>query len=214
MTSYRLVHANVHGLDFAVRRAAEQADVLALNESTPTEDQLDRLSLEWSHRRAASNVLAWRGDLFTEIMHWREEILEAKPGIFGWKSSHAIAVYLDDDDTHERVLQVCTHFPSKAFTSLPWRRKAWREARRNLRLFVDRIQAEHDIAHVPVIVTLDGNRTSRWEMYGFRTEARPVTFGPTGRYDRILARGSVNINHIATFRTGSDHKAVSAKVEL
>jgi hypothetical protein len=210
-TRYRAVHANVHGIDSATLKAAERADVLHLNESRPVADTLRKMAPAWAHRHAASNAIAWRRNRFAALGTWRREVLAAKPGPFGWQSSVALAVLLVDRHTGQLVIHAVTHWPSKAWTVWPWRRKAWRRARRNTRLFVDSIRAEKGLAHVPVLLSLDGNSGSDWTMHSLRMVASPRTHG-LGRYDRWLAGGPVSVSDVVAFRTGSDHKAVAVNV--
>jgi hypothetical protein len=210
---YRAVHANVHGIDSAVRVAAARADILHLNESHPDEDVLDQMSPEWGHRRAESNAIAWRTSLFNfEGQVWRREVLAAKPGRFGWQASEALAVVLEDRKTGHWVLHAVTHWPSQAFTVRPWRRKAWARAKRNTRLFIDTIQERNGLTDVPVLFSVDGNNGGTWHMLNLRTVAAPRTHG-RGRYDRWLARGNVKTSGVDAFRTGSDHLAVAVDVE-
>jgi len=204
---YDITHANVHYLDSALQQALAEVEVAHLNEMSDNMDAED-----WRFVRRGSNAIGWRKSAPIErIASWSRTILEAGQDDKGreWKSSECVAVLLKI--AGKQVLHVVTHFPSKAFTTLRWRRRAWNRAKRGLLKFLaDIYKAIGKV--VPTVLSFDTNRGGRWILRRYRLAAYIPTFGKAV-YDRIFLRGKrIRIKWLRAFKTTSDHKALRGRV--
>lgn len=215
-TTFDLVLANVENTAATLANVKPHGDVLLLNEVKPFRRRIKRRWVRWRSRFADTNAILWKHGGTLHAQTWRRQILPAKRG--RWQDSWALAVHLRIKG-HD-CLFVVTHFPSKAFTTMPWRRKGWRTAKVELERFVDDVCAEIAEAfpynsNMPVILGGDFNRgRTDWNLRGFRLSAAPVTYGRRGRYDRVFTRGPVEVFGVRARRLGSPHRTVTAQVHI
>lgn len=222
----RVVLANVENSRSTLTNVPPHGDVLLLNEVRPFRRWVKRWK-QWRSRFADTNAIVWREGI-EHVETWRRQILPAKRG--RWQDSWAVASWLVVDGID--CLFVGTHFPSKAWTTMPWRRKGWRIAEDELMEFVDDVVAEivrgrpatrrrparaarPDLAGIPVVLGLDTNRGSMdWTFEGFDRTVAPVTYGRRGHYDQIFTRGPVELERARARRLGSPHRSPVATLKI
>lgn len=209
--TFPLVLANIETRGRVLTRVKPLGRVLLLNEAQTQRDRIDRWGL-WEARWADTNAIAWRRQGIEHVGTWRREILPARRG--RWQDSQAVAVWLRVDGID--CLLVATHFPSKAWTTMPWRRPGWQRARAELVGFVDDIVAAHpELEHAATIIAADFNRgKTDWGLPGYRRTVGLVTYGRRGRYDQIFTRGPVELDSARARRLGSPHRSVTATLTI
>lgn len=205
--TFTIALANIENRDAVLANVQPLGRVLLLNECKPQRERIKQWP-DWGSRFADTNAVAWQRHGVEHVQSWRREILRENGR--RWQDSHAIATWLRIDEADSLV--VATHFPSKAFTTMPWRREGWYEARRNLLDFVDDIDRDNpELAGAPTIIGGDFNRRrADWSLGDFQRTVGLVTYGRDGHYDQIFTRGLVAVAEPRARRLGSPHRTVTA----
>lgn len=209
--TFDLVLANIENSGSTLRMVRKYGRVLLINECKPQYNYIKRWS-KWNSRFADTNAVIWQRENIEFVHRWRREILVEKGKL--WQDSHAIATHLRVDGVD--VLFVVTHFPSKAFTTMSWRRPGWYACRRNLIDFINDIQRNYPkLDGAAVIVGADFNRASRrWKLGNFTRRVGLVTYGSRGHYDQIFTRGPVVTAGSRARRLGSPHRTITTRVTV
>lgn len=210
------VLANIETRARVLTRVKPLGQVLLLNEAQTQRRRIKRRWKLWRSRWADTNAIVWQRAGTQHVRTWRREILPARRG--RWQDSHALAVWLRIDGID--VLWFLTHFPSKAWTMMPWRRKAWRAAHRELIAFIEDVTAEiaaerFDLADIPTVVAGDFNRAkTNWGLPGFDRTVGMVTYGRSGHYDQVFTRGPIELQTARTRELGSPHRSVTGTLTI
>lgn len=210
--TFPLVLANIETRGKVLTRVKPLGRVLLLNEAQTQRDRIEERWNLWESRWADTNAIVWQRDGIEHIGTWKREILPARRR--RWQDSQAVAVWLRIDEVD--CLFVVTHFPSKAWTMMPWRRRGWRRARTALVDFVNDIVAAHpELEHASTVVGADFNRSNTdWGLPGFKRTVGLVTYHARGHYDQIFTRGPIELKRARARRLGSPHRSVTATLTI
>lgn len=225
--SFILVHASNN---MFARTKARQATVRVLDNGdvyTTGENQKDKAYLRarpgFDEYVVGELAIGWERAKFAKIGSYHKTVMEGgrqgaanTPGRDNRRRgpSRLVAmVALRELATGETVIIATHHAIAKADTQHKWRRPLRDDGFREVASIINWFAARHPGADV--ILTGDLNTRGRISIFknaGLTEVVTPATFGRL-RYDRVYRKGA-SVTNVRTKRTGTDHKAIVARVTL